>query len=77
VEIQLYTFLTLAFDGREFSASCPSCFTPGERAPGTHWIEGWVCLTAVLDAVAKRKNPFPDCAGNQTSVIQPTAYSPL
>jgi len=24
--------------GGEWSASCPTCFTLGERAPGTHWI---------------------------------------
>jgi hypothetical protein len=24
--------------GGEWSASCPSCFTPRERPPGTHWI---------------------------------------
>jgi len=28
-----------------------------------------------LDAVAKRKNPFPAPAGNQTPVIQPIAWS--
>jgi hypothetical protein len=30
-------------------------FTPGERAPGTHWIEGWVDLRAGLDDLEKRK----------------------
>jgi len=30
-----------------------------ERAPGTHWIGGWVGPTAVPDAVAKRKIPSP------------------
>jgi len=29
----------LALDGSEWSASR---FTPKERAPGTHWIGGWV-----------------------------------
>jgi hypothetical protein len=28
---------------------------PKERAPGTHWIGGWVGPRAVLDAVVKRK----------------------
>jgi hypothetical protein len=42
--------LTLALDGGEWSASCPSCFTPRERAPGTHWIGGQVGPRAVLDA---------------------------
>jgi len=34
-------------------------FTPQERAPGSHWIGGWVGLRAGLDAVEKRKNPYP------------------
>jgi len=32
--------------------------------PGTHWIGGWVCPRADLDAVAKRKDPFIAAAGN-------------
>jgi hypothetical protein len=28
-----------------------------ERVPVTHWIESWVGLRAVLDAVVKRKIP--------------------
>jgi len=40
---------------------CVFSFTPWplycrEKAPGTHWIGGWVGLIAGLDAVAKRKN---------------------
>jgi hypothetical protein len=30
-------------------------FTPGERAPGTHWIGGWVGPRASLDDVERRK----------------------
>jgi hypothetical protein len=33
----------------------PAALTPRERAPGTHWIGGWVGPRAVLDAVVKRK----------------------
>jgi hypothetical protein len=33
-------FLFSALVGGEWSASCPSCFTPSERAPSTHWIGG-------------------------------------
>jgi len=44
--------LTSALDGGEWSAS-----THRERAPGTHWIEGWVAPRTVLDAVVKRKIP--------------------
>jgi hypothetical protein len=29
----------------------PCRFTPGERAPGTHWIEGWVGPRVDLEAV--------------------------
>jgi hypothetical protein len=43
--------LTSTLDGGEWSASHHSCFTPSERAPGTHWIGGWVGPRAVLDEV--------------------------
>jgi hypothetical protein len=36
------SFLTSALDGSEWWASRPNRFTPGERAPGTHCIGGWV-----------------------------------
>jgi hypothetical protein len=42
-------FLASALDGGQQAASCTSCFTPGERDPGTHWRGGWVGLTADLD----------------------------
>jgi len=42
MEVQFHAFLTLALDKGEWSASSPSRFTPRERAPGTHWIGGWV-----------------------------------
>jgi hypothetical protein len=28
--------------GGEWLFSYPGCFIPGERAPGTHWLRGWV-----------------------------------
>jgi hypothetical protein len=34
--------LTSALDGGEWSVSHSNLFTPRERAPGTHWIGGWV-----------------------------------
>jgi hypothetical protein len=49
----------LALEGGEWSASCPSHFTPGERDPDTHWISGWVGLAASLDTVEKRQIPNP------------------
>jgi hypothetical protein len=51
--------LTLALDGGEWSASCPGHFTPRERAPGIHWIGGWVGPRTILDVVVERKIPSP------------------
>jgi hypothetical protein len=34
--------LISALDGGEWSASRPGRFTPRKRAPGIHWIGGWV-----------------------------------
>jgi hypothetical protein len=59
--------LTLALDGGEWSASRPGHFTPRERAPGTHWIGGWVGPRALLDAVAKIKIPSPHQESNPTT----------
>jgi hypothetical protein len=36
----------------------PVALPPRERAPGTHWIGGWVGPRAVLDAVVQRKISF-------------------
>jgi hypothetical protein len=41
----------LALVGGEWSASRPGHFASGERAPGTHWIGGWVGPRTGLDAV--------------------------
>jgi hypothetical protein len=61
-------FLTLALDGGELSASCPSPFTPRENDPGTHWIEGWVGPRASPDAWEKRKiRPRPGIEPQPTS----------
>jgi hypothetical protein len=47
---------------------------PTERAPGTHWIGGWMCPRAVLDAVVKRKIPNPRRKSNpRTPIVQPVA----
>jgi hypothetical protein len=61
-------FLTSALGG-EWSASRPSCFTPREKAPSTHWIGGWVGHTAILDAVVKRKIPSPHWELNPRTLI--------
>jgi hypothetical protein len=44
--------------------------TPGEIAPGTHWIGGWGGGgRAGIDAVEKRKNLA--FTGNRISAVQP------
>jgi hypothetical protein len=60
--------LTLPLDGGEWSASCPSCFTPRERVPGTHWIGAWVGPRAILE---KNFWPLPGIEPT-TPIIQPT-----
>jgi hypothetical protein len=66
--------LTSALDEGESPPSRPGRFTPRERALGTHWIGGWVCSRAGLDAVVKRKisrsrrEPNP-----RIQIVQPVA----
>jgi hypothetical protein len=52
-------FVTSALDGGEWSVSLPCRFIPGERAPGTYWIGGWVGLRASLDAKEERRISCP------------------
>jgi hypothetical protein len=52
----------------------PAALLPGETAPGTHCIGGWVEPRAVLDAVVKRKIPSPRQESNpRTPIIQSVA----
>jgi hypothetical protein len=51
VDVYIHIFLTSALVGGEWSASRLGRFTPGERAPGTHWVG----LREGLDDVEKRK----------------------
>jgi hypothetical protein len=44
-------FLISALDGGEWADSRPDRFNPGESAPGTQWIGGWVGPRGSLDAV--------------------------
>jgi hypothetical protein len=47
-------------------------FTPRERAPGTHWIGGWVGPRTVLEAVVKRKILSPRWESNpRIPIVQP------
>jgi hypothetical protein len=58
----------------EWSSSRPVRLTPRNRAPGTHWIGGWVGPRAVLEAVVKRKIPSPHRKSNpRTPIVQPVA----
>jgi hypothetical protein len=54
-DVWIHIFLTSTLAGGEWSASRPGRFTPGERAPGTHWIGGWVDPRAGLEDVEERK----------------------
>jgi hypothetical protein len=65
--------LTSALDGGEWSASCPGSFTPRERAPGTHWIGGWVGPRAVL-CKRRWREKFTAPAGNRK--LEPRSSSP-
>jgi hypothetical protein len=51
VEVHTHVFLTSALAVGEWSVSGPGRFTPGERAPGTHWLEGWVDPRTSVDDV--------------------------
>jgi hypothetical protein len=55
VDVQIHVFLTSTLLGGEWSDSRPDRFTPGESAPGTHWIGGWVGARAGLEDVEKSK----------------------
>jgi len=56
------------------SASRPDRFTPGEKAPGTHWTGAWVGYRVTLAAVAKRKK-IVSPTGDPPSVVQPVTKS--
>jgi hypothetical protein len=66
--------LISALDTGEWSASRPGRFTPRERAPGPHYIGGWVGPSVVLDTVVKRRILSP-CreSSPRNSIVQPVA----
>jgi hypothetical protein len=55
VDVQTHVFFTSALVAGEWSGSHQGRFTPGERAPGTHWIGGWVGPKAGVDDTEKWK----------------------
>jgi hypothetical protein len=63
--------MTSALDGVEWSASCPGRFTRLERAPGVHWVGGWVTSKPVW-TLWRREKPLVS-AGNGTPAVQPVA----
>jgi len=58
MEVSLHAFLTSALDGGECSASLLGPYTPRVRAPGTHWVGGWMSPRAGLDAMGRRQIPI-------------------
>jgi hypothetical protein len=59
MDVQIHIFLTSALDRGEWSASRPGRVTPGERAPGTHWMGGWVDPRAGQDDVKRKFLTLP------------------
>jgi hypothetical protein len=53
--MKAYGGVTSALVRGEWSTSRPGRFTPGERAPGTLWIGGWVDPRTGLDDGEKRQ----------------------
>jgi hypothetical protein len=51
--------LKLSKNGGEWSASCPSHFTPRGMATGTNWMGGQVGHRASLSVVEKTKISYP------------------
>jgi hypothetical protein len=73
VDVQIQVFVTSARVAGEWSASCLGHFTLMKRAPGTHWIGGWVGPTTSLDDMKGRKIlPLPGLK-LQPSTVQPIA----
>jgi hypothetical protein len=61
------SFFTSALDGVEWPVSRLDRFTPGERAPSTHWIEDWLGPRTDLNDMEKRKT-YP-CRGSNLGRI--------
>jgi hypothetical protein len=68
--------LTTALFGDEWSASRRGRFTPGERAPGAHWIGGWVSPRTGLNDV-ERRNILPLSGPELRPFDRPALSQPL
>jgi hypothetical protein len=71
VVLYVHIFLTSALAGGKWLVSRPGRFTPAQRAPGTHWIGGWVCPRAGLDDMTKKKILPHQDSNSKRSVVQP------
>jgi hypothetical protein len=49
MDVQIHIVFISALVGGEWSASRHDRYIPGETAPNTHWIRGWVDTRAGLD----------------------------
>jgi hypothetical protein len=81
MDVHIHDFLTSALVGSEWSASRLCRFTLGQRAPGTHWIGGWVGTKAgygpyrdsnselsAVQAVASRYTDWATAADKENGV---------
>jgi hypothetical protein len=73
VDVQIHIFLTSTLVGGQWWAARPGRFTHRERAPGTHWIGGWVDPRPGLDDVKMRKFLTYRDSNSDPSVVQPVA----
>jgi len=75
VKGQIHVFLTLAQDGRVWSASCPGWFIP--RLSNSHWTEEWLGPRASLHALGMREISCCDHKSNKPSVVHPLLITTL
>jgi hypothetical protein len=73
VDIYIYIFLTSELAAVEWSASRSGRFTPGERAPSTHWVGGYVDPRAGVDNVEKTNSGSYWNSNSDPLVVQPVA----
>jgi hypothetical protein len=72
VDVYIHIFLTSALFGGEWSFSHPDRFTPGQRAPSTHWIGWWTPEPVWTTLGTENSYPHRDLNSNP-SVVQPVA----
>jgi hypothetical protein len=69
------TILNLGTGWRCMVASFPCLFTPGKRAPGTHWVGGLVSLRADLNV--REKGDLLPCQESDPSSLAVFAHNLL